>query len=54
MYAIVFDFDTDTLQQLYPAASWRNAYTDVRSYLAARGFELTQAAPISATRPSTL
>ena len=42
MYAIVFDFDTETLEQLYPNSSWRNAYTDVRSYLSARGFEWQQ------------
>jgi virulence-associated protein VapD len=42
MYAIVFDFDTETLEQLYPNASWRNAYTDVRSYLTQRGFEWKQ------------
>ncbi len=42
MYAIVFDFDTDTLQQLYPNNSWRNAYTDVRSYLSSRGFDWQQ------------
>lgn len=37
-YAIVFDFDAETLQQLYGSDSWRNAYTDVRNYLTARGF----------------
>lgn len=42
MYAIVFDFDTETLEQLYPNQSWRNAYTDVRTYLTARGFEWKQ------------
>lgn len=42
MYAIVFDFDTQMLEQLYPNASWRNAYTDVRGYLTARGFEWKQ------------
>lgn len=42
MYAIVFDFDTETLEQLYPNDSWRNAYTDVRNYLTARGFEWKQ------------
>lgn len=42
MYAIVFDFDTNTLEQTYPNASWRNAYTDVRNYLTARGFEWKQ------------
>ena len=42
MYAIVFDFDTNTLEQTYPNASWRNAYTDVRNYLVPRGFEWKQ------------
>ena len=42
MYAIVFDFDTETLEQLYPNDSWRNASTDVRNYLPARGFEWKQ------------
>jgi virulence-associated protein VapD len=42
MYAIVFDFDTETLEQTYPNASWRNAYTDVRNFLSARGFEWKQ------------
>lgn len=42
MYAIVFNFDTETLQQLYGSDSWRNAYTDVRNYLTSRGFEWKQ------------
>ena len=42
MYAIVFDFDTDMLRQLYPSPSWNNAYTDVRNYLSTRGFEWKQ------------
>jgi virulence-associated protein VapD len=42
MYAIVFDFDTDMLQQLYPTASWNSAYADVRNYLTSRGFEWMQ------------
>jgi virulence-associated protein VapD len=42
MYAIVFDFDTEMLKQLYPTPSWNNAYTDVRNYLSARGFEWMQ------------
>jgi virulence-associated protein VapD len=42
MYAIVFDFDTDMLRQLYPSTSWNNAYTDVRNYLSTRGFEWKQ------------
>ena len=28
MYAIVFDFDTDMLKQLYPSPSWNNAYME--------------------------
>jgi virulence-associated protein VapD len=42
MYAIVFDFDTGMLEQLYPNSQWRNAYSDVRSFLTARGFEWKQ------------
>jgi virulence-associated protein VapD len=42
MYAIVFDFDNGMLEQLYPTPHWRAAYTDVRSYLTARGFEWKQ------------
>ena len=42
MYAIVFDFDTQLLQQLYPNPSWNNAYNDVRTYLTSRGFEWKQ------------
>lgn len=42
MYAIVFDLDTQVLEQLYPNASYNNAYTDIRKYLAARGFEWRQ------------
>ena len=42
MYAIVFDFDTETLKQLYPSQSWNNAYTEVRNYLTSRGFEWKQ------------
>jgi virulence-associated protein VapD len=42
MYAIVFDFDTDMLRQLYPSPSWNNPYTDVRNYLSTRGFEWKQ------------
>jgi len=42
MYAIVFDFDTEILKQTYPNTSWNNAYSDVRNYLTARGFEWMQ------------
>ena len=42
MYAIVFDFDTEVLKDLYPNTSCNNACYDVRSYLTARGFEWKQ------------
>ena len=42
MYAIVFDLDTQILQQVYPNNSWNNAYTDIRNYLTVRGFEWKQ------------
>ena len=42
MYAIVFDFDTEILQQTYPDPSWNNAYADVRNYLTSHGFTWTQ------------
>jgi virulence-associated protein VapD len=42
MYAIVFDFDTEILKQVYPGPSWNNAYADVRNYLTSRGFEWMQ------------
>ena len=42
MYAIVFDLDTQMLQQLYPTSSWNNAYADIRSFLTSRGFEWKQ------------
>ena len=42
MYAIVFDFDTETFEKLYPDTSWRNAYSDVRMYLTTHGFEWKQ------------
>jgi virulence-associated protein VapD len=42
MYAIVFDFDTQVLKDLYPNESWNNAYYDVRTYLTSRGFHWMQ------------
>ncbi len=42
IYAIVFDFDTDMLRQIYPGPSWNNAYSEVRTYLTSRGFEWQQ------------
>ena len=42
MYAIVFDLDTKSLQDLYGKPSWQNAYTDIRVYLQNRGFENQQ------------
>jgi virulence-associated protein VapD len=42
MYAITFDLDTDTLQQVYPGDSWRNAYTEIRRILIENGFDWQQ------------
>ncbi len=42
VYAIVFDFDTTMLEQLYPNPSWRNAYSEVRTFLGQRGFDWRQ------------
>ena len=42
VYAITFDLDTAQLEKLYPNDSWRNAYTDVRRELEARGFDHQQ------------
>jgi virulence-associated protein VapD len=41
-FAIAFDLDTQILQELYPSASWNNAYSDIRSFLEANGFEHKQ------------
>jgi CRISPR associated protein Cas2 len=50
MYAITFDLDTDTLQQLYPGDSWRNAYTEIRRILIEDGFEWQQGSVYFGTR----
>lgn len=42
MYAIVFDLDTGTLEQLYHNKSWRDAYVDVGNCLARHGFSRMQ------------
>ncbi|MEO0697534.1 MAG: virulence factor [Pseudomonadota bacterium] len=42
MYAIVFDLDTKTLEQIYPNESWRNDYQDVRKLLEKKGFDWQQ------------
>ena len=42
MYAIVFDLDTQMLEQTYPNTSRRNAYSDVRRILETRGFDWQQ------------
>ncbi|MEL6373852.1 MAG: virulence factor [Pseudomonadota bacterium] len=42
MYAIICDLDRQMLQQQYPGPSWNNAYSDIRSFLTARGFEWKQ------------
>lgn len=49
VYAITFDFDTETLEQLYKNASWRNAYADVRRFLEDNGFENKQGSVYFAT-----
>ncbi len=42
MYAITFDLDTETLAQVYPGDSWRNAYGDIRRIVLDAGFEWQQ------------
>ncbi|MGN6549098.1 MAG: virulence factor [Pararhizobium sp.] len=42
MYAITFDLDTQTLEQAYGNASWRNAYADIRNALREHGFSWQQ------------
>jgi virulence-associated protein VapD len=42
MYAIIFDLDTTALQQVYPSASYQNAYGEIRGYLTSRGFDWVQ------------
>jgi virulence-associated protein VapD len=42
VYAITFDLDTQTLEQSYGSASWRNAYADIRNVLASHGFDWQQ------------
>lgn len=41
-YAIAFDLDTETLQELYPSPSWNNAYADIRRFLETNGFDHKQ------------
>jgi virulence-associated protein VapD len=38
MYAITFDLDTKILEETYHNDSWKNAYADIRNFLAKRGF----------------
>lgn len=42
MYAISFDLDTKTLQEVYGSQSWNNAYMDIRSVLKKEGFTWQQ------------
>lgn len=42
MYAISFDLDTETLQNVYPGPSWQNAYAEIRKILIDEGFEWKQ------------
>ena len=41
-YAISFDLDTAQLQQMYPSASWQNAYGDIKRILTPMGFDWQQ------------
>ena len=41
-YAISFDLDTAQLQQVYPNASWQNAYGDIKKVLIPLGFDWQQ------------
>lgn len=38
MFAIVFDLDTNSLEEVYGGPSWNNADSDVRNFLKQRGF----------------
>ena len=40
--AISFDLDAETLEEVYPGESWKNAYADVARFLRSRGFERQQ------------
>jgi virulence-associated protein VapD len=42
MYAIAFDLDTAQLQNVYPNASYTNAYGDIRKVLEPFGFNWQQ------------
>lgn len=42
MYAIVFDLDTNTLNEVYPGSRYNEAYSDIRRFLEARGFAWQQ------------
>ena len=42
MYAVAFDMDTESLQQLYGTASYNNAYSDIRKVLQKHGFTWQQ------------
>ncbi len=38
MYAVVFDIDTNCLQEQYHTPSSNNAYADIRKFMESRGF----------------
>ncbi len=42
MYAIAFDLDTAQLENVYPNASYKNAYGDIRKVLEPLGFHWQQ------------
>lgn len=48
---INFDLDTKALQKYYPSESWRNAYSDVRSFLQRNGFEHIQGSGYHSEKP---
>ncbi len=42
MFAVAFDLDTETLSQTYGAASFKNAYADIKKFLLSKGFDWQQ------------
>ena len=41
-YAITCDLDTQILEELYPSEAWEDAYSDIRGFLDAKGFDHVQ------------
>ena len=42
MYAISFDLKQEDLSKHYPSDSYKNAYNDIKNFLATRGFSRQQ------------